>query len=184
MVRRIILVLLLVVVGVGVWIFFRVSAIDQAEGEVSSQFHAVLLFYTNIRPQYIEPLLNLPDADASVHADLQNLATHLKELEGTTGTGEQHDHLVSVQREMNTFFKNPALSESVTADAHFIEWNTEASSRGAASALLYRYNTALAAYNAARKTSIGRLMDYWPHWSRSDYLSTDGTTQQETKILF
>lgn len=184
MVRRIILVVFLILIGIGVWIFFRISAIDQAERDVSTRFDAVVSFYVNIRPQYLEPLLNISDGTESNRKDLTSLADHLEALGKIADADERHEKLIAVQREMNAIFQGASLSATITSDRHFIEWNKEASSRGHASKLLYEYNMALAAYNAVKKSTIGRLMDFWPHWNHHEFLSVDGTTQAETTIHF
>lgn len=184
MIRRILLAVFLILIGLGVWAFLSIAAIDQKETDVSTRFHDVISFYISLRPQYIEPLLNIPTMDRSVRAELQQLADHLRSMEKMSSADEQYESLLSLQRDMNSFFKNPALDGSMTSDRHFTEWNTEVGRLGKANPLLYQYNSALVIYNQARGSVVGRLMNFKVHWDHPEYLNIDGTTEVETHILF
>lgn len=182
--HRIFLLFVVIVFGGLFWVYQISSSINRAEGEVLARFQQVVSIYADMRLKYIEPLLNIPDVPEADRSDLIAIRDHLQSIDETVLPDDQYESLITLQKEMTVFFQNTSLSERLTADSYFIEWRKECSNLGEVRSLLFAYNTALAFYNGALKSPVGRLKSLQKHWDHPEFIGVDGTTERETKIIF
>ena len=181
---RIFLVAAVIFAGLAIWVWFAAHQIVQLQRNVDARFHLVVQYYVDMRQEYVDPLQNLPGITDDDLRGLKSISAHLSDLATTQSSDDQYDKLLAVQHEMIAFFTKPGMSEILTTDVHYSQWNTGATNSGQSSLLLNEYNQALMEYNVAMKSAIGRVMLYWPHWNHPEYISVDGKTQKATLIKF
>lgn len=184
MLRRIILIVIVIIIAVGIWFWFTANEVIRSERDVEAKFNDIVTYYVQMNKQYVNPLAQIPSLPDAERISLEKISQDLSSLGGAGGTDDRYKQLLVSQQAIIQYFSVPGINELVSADPHYSEWNTNATSRGEASALILNYNQSLARYNAQRNTVVGKLMTNWTKWPYPEYLSPDGKTATSSIIRF
>ncbi len=184
MLRRFLIILAVVLVALGIWAWMSASSIIRAERDLEAKFNAVVTHYVDMKLSYVDPLLRLSSITEQDKAVLTKIGDDLSALATANGVDAKHQQLLASQRSIIQAFTSGVLSEKITIDPHYLEWNTQASNSGKASDLILQYNRALNVYNVGMRSVIGSLMKHLTKWTNTEYISIDGKTTDGTIVSF
>jgi hypothetical protein len=182
--KRLFAVIALIAGGVGLWMFFGISRVVQAERDVVARFDELAGYYATLDEEYVSHLTGNTDLQAGDRAALLSLEQSLRALPVMPGRNERYEALRKVQKDTIAFFGTPNLPESLVLDARYQAWNKHASNYGQASAHLKNYNDALGLYNSRLDSSAGKLVSLWRRWGHHRYLGIDGSLEDTPQVSF
>lgn len=183
--KNILIVLGVILVGVAIWLFVGISRVINTEHEVIARFHDVVQYYVSMDQEYVMPLLSA--SGGLVGGDLEKLQIidrQMRDLGTTVNADDQYEKLLMLQRTIIPFLGSVAFPENFQSSALYQEWSKNCTNLGKASALIKEYNEVLSLYNAQITSHAGRLAGFWKRWSHRQYLSIDGSLQEETRVTF
>jgi hypothetical protein len=181
--RHFVIILIVVLLGGGIWAWVLVSKVQRAQNNLESAFNNVTSFYVAEGKDHVAVLATLSGSTITQNNSdaLADIAFQLARLGTTTDTATRIDVLIAAQRRMYSFFSQTGLSDELTSNPHYKHWSKEVSSNGEASALIHDYNQALAVYNTSLKNPVAHTLKPWPN---TEFLSVNGVTQKDTLITF
>ncbi len=183
--KKILLVLGVVLIGLAIWVTIGISRVVRAEQDVMGRFHEVVQYYVSMDQEYVLPLLSASGGLIGVDLEkLQTIDRQMRDLGSTVNTDEQYDKLLMMQRTIIPFLSTVPFPETFQAAALYQEWSQNCTNLGKASGLIKTYNEALSLYNARLSSNAGKLAGLWKRWEHHQYLSIDGSLQDETQISF
>lgn len=182
--RRILIALGIVVVLVLGWLFIELSRVLQAESDVKTRFHDIVVYYVSMDQDYVIPLLNTGILDGANRDALVGIDDAMKDLGSTPDADAQYDKLIALQKRIIPFLATTTFPETFMTDNRLTQWNKNATNLGQASNIIRSYNEALSAYNARIRSAAGKLAGLWKRWGHHQYLSIDGTLEDETVVSF
>lgn len=166
------------------WMYFAFASLVSAERDLLARLDAIVQYYVSMDTDYVQPLMTTTSLSESDRESLAAISAQLRALASHTDSSDQLTKLLDVQRSTIAFFTNPALSEQLTLDSRYAQWNKNASNQGHASELVRDYNVALSLYNAQLRTPAGKIASFWHTVEHRAYLGINGLLEAETKITF
>jgi hypothetical protein len=182
--RRLLVVFAVVLIALGVWFWMSTARIIRSERDLTAKLNAIITYYVEMKASYTHPLLNLSEVTSQDRAALTRINDELSALEQTNGVEAGYQQLRVVLRSINRVLSSGELSEKVTIDSHYQEWNINATNRGRASELILEYNRALNMYNMQMQSVLGTFLKQWIKWPFTEYLSINGDTMESTTVSF
>lgn len=170
--------------ALGYSVFTGFSSVVRAEHDLLMRLDALTEYYVSMDTDYVRPLITSGLASDAEAISLREISEKLELLAASENPDEKRKNLLAVQSSTIAFFSLPGLSEALSTDQRFKDWNTNASSRGRASQLVYDFNVALSLYNARLTTYTGRIARFWQSLENHSFLSTDGTEEAQTHVSF
>lgn len=177
MFRRVLIVLFIIVVAIAIWVWMSTEKVLSSERSVAAKFSEIVTHYVDMGRQYVTPLSQLSSLPESDRRGLEEIAQDLVSLGNAGGIQQKYALLLVAQKRTIDFFTSGGLSDVLVTDPRYMEWNTNATSRGKASVLVLEYNQALQRYLNGMETIVGKLLQYWPRWQFHEFLGIDGKTQ-------
>ncbi|MBP9850483.1 MAG: hypothetical protein KBC47_02215 [Candidatus Peribacteraceae bacterium] len=182
--RKWIIIIVVILAGVGLWLYLGISAVVSAERDLLARLDDTAQFYVSIDANYIQPLLTNSAFGDADKATVAAISTQLKTLAESKNPNEQFTNLLPVQRAMIGFFATQDLPNEFVADSRYVNWNKNATNLGEASSYILAYNTALSRYNAELNTPAGNIARYWHVIEHRSYIGIDGSLQDQTHVSF
>ena len=182
--KRIAAVTVLILGGIGLWMFFGISRVVQAERDVVARFDELAGYYATLDEQYVSPLQSNAELQPGDRETLTSIEKSLGALSAMPDRNERYEKLRATQKSIIAFFGTPGLPESFTADVRYQAWNKNATNYGEASARLKSYNDALGLYNSRLDSSAGKLVSLWRRWGHLRYLRIDGSLEDIPQVSF
>jgi len=182
MLRRILIILFIIVVAIAIWLWMSTENVLSSERSVAAKFSEIVTHYVDMGRQYVTPLSQFSSLPESDLKGLEEIARDLAALGNAGGIQQKYNLLLVAQKRTIDFFTSGGLSDALVTDSRYIEWNTNATSRGKASVLVLEYNQALQRYNNGMETIAGKLLQYWPRWQFHEFLGIDGKTQTIVEV--
>lgn len=185
MLRRILIVLGIILIGVIVWLWIGVSRVINAEHDVMVRFHDVVQYYVSMDQDYVVPLLaSSGQLSAGDTTALRSIDKQMRDLGSIVSTDDQYDKLLVLQKAVIAFVGTSGYPEAFANDARYQQWNKNSTNLGQASVFVKSYDEALSLYNARLNSTAGQLAGLWKRWAHHQYLGIDGSLQNETRISF
>lgn len=182
--RRFLLVIGAIIIGVIVWLSIGVSQVISAENDVKTRFRDIVDFYISMDQTYVTPLMTDETLQEGDKKALEDISEKMKELANTSNIDQQYEKLLLVQKAIISFVGSGSYPEKFSADSRFSDWSKNATNLGIASSKIRLYNEALSSYNARFKSTAGQLSTIWNRWNFHKYLGINGEQEEETIITF